>query len=435
MARRIIAALLIIVATLLAPFAVGALWAERTITETDTFVETLAPLQDDPAVQQTVAAEVSTALIDAIDAKTRITEALSNLNGPLAEIRPDSAIAEAISSGINGAIESGVTSYTQSDRFGDAWLALATLLQEQFVNLINRDTANAAVTLQDGQIILDTKVAVEKVQAQLVERGVPFADKLEVPGREVVLADSPNLQTAADALGIFLPVASWLWVVVLLMFLVGILLWRPRSRGVMWTGIGMALGGALMYGGLHLGQAQIVSQAPADFSGVIEAVTTTMLRFLVNALLVMVCLGIALALAGWLAGATPSGRKVRDAIAGAAHRWGSPLADGPVGRFTSDHPMFVPTLRAVVIALGAAYLVLVDRRSPSMVFWTFGLMALALMLVEIIEGAGRGYEQPRAGALVAEASHADAAAADSPATAAGGASTPAGGPSSETDAS
>ena len=118
-----------------------------------------------------------------------------------------------------------------------------------------------------------------------------------------------------------------------------------------------------------------------------------MLRFLVNATLVMICLGIALAIAGWLAGATRSGRKVRDAIAGAAHRWGSPLADGPVGRFTSDHPMFVPTLRAIVIALAAAYLILVDRRSPSMILWTFAIMALALLLVEIIEGAGRGYER------------------------------------------
>lgn len=410
MARRIIAALLIIVATILAPFALGALWAERTITEADMFVETLAPLQDDPAVQQAVASEVSTALIDAIDAEARVSEALSNLNGPLAEIRPDSAIAEAISSGINGAIESGVTSYTQSDRFGDGWTAIATLLQEQFVNLINRDTTNAAVTLQDGQIVLDTKIAVAKVQAELVERGVPFADRIEVPGRQVVLADSPNLQTAATALRIFLPVASWLWVVVLLMFLIGILLWRPRSRGVMWTGVGLALGGALMYGGLELGQAQLVTAAPADYTEVLSAVSTTLLRFLANALLVMTCLGISLAITGWLAGATPSGRKVRDAITAAAHRWGSPLADGPVGRFTSDHPMFVPTLRAIVIALAAAYLVLVDRRSPSMILWTFALMAVGLLLVEIVEGAGRGYERPRAGAVVAEAVHAQAAA-------------------------
>ena len=130
MARRIIAALLIVLASVLAPFAVGALWAERTITETDIFVETLAPLVDDPAVQQTVATEVSTAIIDAIDAETRVTQALAQLNGPLAEVRPDSAIAQAIASGINGAIETGVTNYTQSDRFGDGWMAISTLLQE-----------------------------------------------------------------------------------------------------------------------------------------------------------------------------------------------------------------------------------------------------------------------------------------------------------------
>ena len=413
--RRVIAALLIIVASLLAPFAVGALWAERTITETDTFVETLAPLADDPAVQQTVATEVSTALIDGIDAQARVSEALSRVNGPLAGVRPDSAIAEAIASGINGAIQSGVTSYTQSDRFGDAWTAIATLLQEQFVRLLERDTADAAVTLEDGQIVLDTKVAVEKVQAQLVERGVPFADRLEVPGREVVLADSPNLQTAATALGIFLPVANWLWLVVLLMFVIGIMLWRPRARGVLWTGIGLTIGGALLYASLSLGQAELVSQAPADFADVLTSVSTTMLRFLVNATLVMICLGIALAIAGWLAGATRSGRRVRDAIAGAAHRWGSPLADGPVGRFTSDHPMLVPTLRGLVLALGAAYLILVDRRSPSMILWTFALMALGLLLVEIIEGAGRGYEEPRAGALAAEATGVPVAAGPAPA--------------------
>mgnify|MGYP001787607731 CR=1 FL=1 len=71
MARRIIAALLIILASVLAPFAVGALWAERTITSPQAFNETLAPLADDPLVRQTVSTEVSAAIIDAIDAEGR----------------------------------------------------------------------------------------------------------------------------------------------------------------------------------------------------------------------------------------------------------------------------------------------------------------------------------------------------------------------------
>lgn len=403
MARRIIAAVLIILASLLAPFAIGALWAERTLTETDMFVETLAPLADDPAVQQTVATEVSSALIDALDAQARIEQALAQLEGPLADVRPDdSVIAGAIASGINGAIESGVTSYTQSDRFGDAWLEVSAALQQQFVRLIERDTTNAAVTLEEGQIVLDTKVAVDKITARLADRGVPFVDSLEVPGREVVLADAPNLQLAADALRIFLPVATWMWVVVLLMFLGGILLWRPRSRGVLWTGLGLALGGGLTYAALDLGQAQLVTQAPEGFTGVVSAVTATMLRFLVNALLVMVSVGVALMLAGWLAGATTSGRRVRLMIADAAHRWGTPLADSPVGRFTSEHPMLVPTLRGIVLVVAVGYLIALDRLSPAIVFWTAVGAAVALLLIEVVEGSGLSRERAHHGALVAE---------------------------------
>ena len=172
--------------------------------------------------------------------------------------------------------------------------------------------------------MLDTKVALDKVQAQLAARGVPFAGTLEIPGREIVLADTPNLQTAATAISIFLPMANWMWVIVVIMFLVGILLWRPRARGVLWAGLGLTLGGILMYAGLNLGMDQLVSAAPSDYSFVLESVSTTLLRFLVNALLVMACLGIAMMLAAWLAGATRSGRRVRRAVADSAHRWAEP---------------------------------------------------------------------------------------------------------------
>jgi len=72
------AALLIIVASLLAPFAVGALWADRTITETDTFVEPWRPLQTTQPSSRRSRPRSPTALIDAIDAKTRVSEALSS---------------------------------------------------------------------------------------------------------------------------------------------------------------------------------------------------------------------------------------------------------------------------------------------------------------------------------------------------------------------
>ncbi|HEX6886868.1 MAG TPA: hypothetical protein VF143_02080 [Candidatus Nanopelagicales bacterium] len=404
MARRIIAALLIIVATVLAPVAIVGLWAERTLTDTQVFVETIAPLADDPQVRQVVATEVSGSLVAAVDAENRINEALGKLSGPLAGLVDSEAVVSSLAAGINGAIESGVQSYTQSDRFGELWTAIATDLQRAFVAAINRDTTDAAVTLQQGQLVLNTKVAAEKVQAELVAKGVPFADQLDkVPGRDIELADTPRLQTAVDVLRVVLPVASWLWAVVLAMLVLGAVLWRPRARGLMWAGLGLGLAGGLTWLALQAGETGLVAAAPAGYGGLLDSLAGILLRFLATALLVMVALGLAALLAGWLAGGSRSGTRVRDMITRPLHRWSAPLADTWVGRFTSDHQMFVPTLRAVVIVLGVVALFAADRLTPGQVLWTALLVGLGLLVVEVAEGAGRSLEATRAGAVVARA--------------------------------
>jgi len=123
----------------------------------------------------------------------------------------------------------------------------------------------------------------------------------------------------------------------------------------------------------------------------------------VTMLLVMVTLGVALMLGGWLAGGTRSGRKVRQMIADAAHGWGSPLADSPLGRFTSEHPMFVPTLRAITLVGALAYLVALNRATPVNVIWTAVVVGAVLLLIEVVEGSGLAREARHSGAVGAEA--------------------------------
>jgi hypothetical protein len=65
--------------------------------------------------------------------------------------------------------------------------------------------------------------------------------------------------------------------------------------------------------------------------------------------------------------------------------------------------MFVPTLRALVIALGVAWLFAAAMLTPARVAWTAAAVAVGLLLVEVAEGAGRGREAVRAGAVVAAA--------------------------------
>jgi type VI protein secretion system component VasK len=52
--RTIVAALLLVLACVLAPLGVVAVWARNQVTNTDRYVATVAPLASDPAIQQAI---------------------------------------------------------------------------------------------------------------------------------------------------------------------------------------------------------------------------------------------------------------------------------------------------------------------------------------------------------------------------------------------
>ena len=66
----LLAIVLITVGALLAPVAVVSAWAHNQLTDTSYFVDTFAPLADDPAVQDFVAAET----VAAIESKLQIDQ-------------------------------------------------------------------------------------------------------------------------------------------------------------------------------------------------------------------------------------------------------------------------------------------------------------------------------------------------------------------------
>jgi hypothetical protein len=389
MIRRTIAALLVLIATILAPFAVGAYWVERTLMDAQQFGETIAPLADDPQVKQVIQQEATTAIIDALDVEQRLPEVLPP------------ALTQAIASGVNSAVSDGVSRYVNGPRFGTLWTKVSQRLQQGIVRLVEHSD-EGAVTLQEGKLVLDTTEVLTTIQQQLVADGIPFVGSVDVSqyGKDIVLADTPNLQVAIDALSIFLPVARWVWVLVVALFVAGVLLWRPRSRGLLWTGIGLVVGGGVTWVALGLGQAWLSDAAPTPQLGTLaETVTETLVRFLANALLVMVALGLALAVAAWLAGATRSGRRVRDAIRGYAHRLGQPFADGAVGRATARVPLLIPTLRALVILGAFWWAIAADPLHPSTIAWILLTVGVLMFCIEILEGAGRNRDGMASGAV------------------------------------
>ncbi|MGB8020264.1 MAG: hypothetical protein WCF04_03460 [Candidatus Nanopelagicales bacterium] len=393
-ARRSIAAILVLIASILAPISVGALWAQRTLTDTETFVETISPLADDPQVQQTVKDSLSDALIERIDAVNRLDKLLPG----------GTAVAEALASGVNSAVENGVDRFVEAEVFGESWVAMAGALQAQVLRLLGQGDPGA-VTLEEGQLVLDTGVALRAVQAELVERGVPLVGSVDLSaaGRDIVLVETPNLQRAADVLEVFLPVATWMWLAVLLLLLAGILLWPHRARGMLWAGIGLLVSGTVTWFALDLGLTRLAESSPSpNLADVLAVVISTLTRFLEDSILVMTTLGAVLALAGWLAGGTRSGARVREAVIGPVRGFGAPLADTAIGGAAARTPLLVPALRGVVIVLAVWWLLAADRLDPARIAWACAAAVAGLLLVEVVEGAGRHRDELVSGAVVAD---------------------------------
>lgn len=86
-ARRVIAAILAFLTGLLLVTSLLSVWTNRTALNTSVFVDRVAPVIEEPAVQDLVAREITTQLFDALDVQQRLQEAvpeqLTFLAGPL----------------------------------------------------------------------------------------------------------------------------------------------------------------------------------------------------------------------------------------------------------------------------------------------------------------------------------------------------------------
>lgn len=286
--RRAVGALLVIVASLLAPVALAGYWLQHTLTDPRSFADTVAPLAERAEVRAAVGAAVTTAIVEGLAAEGRLGPTRA---GPL-----DARIV------VERAVGSAVTRFVEGDGFDDAWQAMTTGVGMTMAGLLEPD-ASGPLSLSAGTLALDTGVVVEQVRARLVEQGLPWVGSLDLTGlgRRVVLVDSPELQRAVDALRLILPAAGWLWVPVAALFVVGVALWPDRRRGLAWTGIGLALAGAALWWALRWAHATLAASAGSSQVAVlVDLLAGAVLRIPQAGALVMGSVGGALAVGAGL---------------------------------------------------------------------------------------------------------------------------------------
>lgn len=384
-------AVLLVIACVLAPLSVASVWASSQVSDTDQYVETVAPLADDPAVQDAIANEVTAAVFENVDVEGFTTEALETLaeqpNVPprVAALLP--ALAVPISDGVESFTRDQVDAFLASPQFAALWAEVNTLAHEQVVQLLEGDQGGA-VTAQDNQITLNLGPIVAAVQDRLVDRGFELAANIPEVDRTFVLAESDAISQAQGFYSTLNSIGLWLPIITLGLFVAGVVLARDRRRALLKGALGIAAAMVALGVALTLTRMWYVETTPADILSAEAAggVFDTLVRFLRTSLRALAVAALVVALAAFLAGPSAAAVKTRATFErgiGSA-RGGAEQAGWDTGGFGAWVFAHRRALQTGIVIFGGLVVMFWSQPTAWVVVWTAVAVVLALALVEFL---------------------------------------------------
>jgi hypothetical protein len=384
-ARRIGAAVLVIVASVLAPIATLGVWLRTEITDTGRYVETVEPLVSDPVVQTFVADRVTDRLFQEVDVQGAIEQAL-----------PERAafVSSALTTGLQTVVREATLRVVQSDQFAQLWTAANRLAHEQLVAVLTGESSGV-ITTKDGVVSLDLSGIASEVVNRLRDRGIGLFDSVNLQSGQftVEIFQSDVITRVQVAFDLFDTVATVLpWVVVLL-FAAGILLWPNRRRGALWSAVGLSIGMMTLLLALAIGRSVYLGAVPSSVipGDVAAAFFDTLVRFLRQAARALLAVGVVALLACLVLGPGTNAQRLRGWVGRMLGRVGDEAEErgvqfGPVGAWVGRN---IVALRIAVAVVAAIVLVAWDQPTATVVFVTAIVTLLALAVIEVVGRGGR----------------------------------------------
>ena len=398
--RSVAAVVCVVLAALLTTPAAIAYWGQRTLNDTQRYVDTVGPLVDSPEVQDAIATTVTGAIQSQVDVEATLNEVFA---GVITDRPRLQLLIGPLSGAVNGLIDREVRAFVASDTFAVVWVRVNTRAQQALVRVLEGDESGA-VSVQGDQVVLDVSEVIAQVQQRLVARGLTIVENVPIPevDKQIVLLDAAQLEQTRTIYAFANPVARWLIVVVAALFLAALLLSRRRPLMTVTIGLVLAANALLVAWALSVGRQLFINELAGTVFGPASSVFyDTLLTYLERGWQVFLWLGVILVVTGWFAGTNASGTAVRTTLAGGLETAGARLADGPVagtGRWVAANARW---LRIAVGVLGAIVLLWGNDVSPSRLAWSLVFTVVLLGVVQVLVGAGRetGASSPEPTAL------------------------------------
>ncbi len=334
---------------------VVAIWASNQIEETDRYVDTVAPLAHDPAIQSALINRVNAgfaSLLNDVAMQDRLSDRDRYLAAPLASL-------------LQQFVNEEVTAFVTSDQFPAMWEQI-NAAAHPVVSAVLLGEGTQSISTANGQITLDLAPLFNEIFNRLSARGVDIVNRIDLDGIDTtfVIFQSEELASAQDAVDILTSLAVVLPILAVGSLVAAVLLSIHRRRAIIWSGLGLAVAMALLLIQLAFVRWMVVDNLGAGSDpAAATAFFETLGRYLRDAARLLGLLGLLVAGTayatrphGWLRRERPARRT---SIRGA---WDSARARTPefdhVGPWTRAH------LAVLAVGLGVLCCFLVILRDP-----------------------------------------------------------------------
>ena len=312
--RPLVAGLLVALAALLAPLSVVATWASGQINDTDRYVESVAPLANDPDVQDAIATRVEDVIFSYLDLEQVTDELVAALSDRGLSERAAvtlQAVAGPLTAGIRSFVVDRIHSLVESDVFEQAWVEANRTAHAELVSVLTGEQGGA-VEVDDGAVRVNLAAVINAVKQQLTAAGFNIAERIPEVQAQFTIVESANLAKFQQLVKLLDALSTWLPVVGLGLLAGAIILARDRRRMVL--AAGLAVAGAMLLLGATLNVIRplyldaLPESASQAAAGAVYDQLVSFIRFALRGLLVV---ALSIAAAAWLSAPMGAGAAAR----------------------------------------------------------------------------------------------------------------------------
>jgi hypothetical protein len=388
--RTVVAVLLIVIACVLAPLSVVAIWTRNQVTNTDRYVQTVSPLASDPAIQQAIADQITAQVFTYIDVRgltTQAVQALTERGGLRPQVAAQlQALSVPIANGVQSFTREQVGKVVASDAFANAWVQANRTAHAELVKALTGE-GGGAVTVENDTVSVNLAAFIQTVKAQLVASGFTLAERIPEVNASFVLFQSKDVTRVRAGFNLLNTLGVWLPVLAIVLLVLGVYVAKDHRRALVGAAVGVAVSMVVLALALTIFRSIYLDAVPASVlpHDAAAVLYDTIVRFLRLGLRTILVLALVVAAGAFLTGQSVTAVRTREGLARAI-AWlqgRAGFSTGPVGAWVYANKR---ALRIGAVTLAALVLVFWGRPTGKVVL---GLTLALLVVLAIIEFLGR----------------------------------------------